>query len=43
MAIAIRSSLTEDLVDITPLSWIVLSLWTIAAAAVTGAILLRRP
>jgi len=43
MAIVIRSSLTEDLVEITPLSWIVLSVWTIAAATVTGAILLRRP
>jgi ABC-2 type transport system permease protein len=42
MAIAVRSSLTEGLVEMTLLSWIVLSLWTFVAGAVTGAILLRR-
>jgi len=43
MAIAVRSSLTEGLVEMTLPSWIVLSLWTLVAGIVTAAILLRRP
>jgi len=42
MAIAVRSSLTDGLVEVTLSSWIVLSVWTLVAATVTGAILLRR-
>jgi ABC-2 type transport system permease protein len=42
MALAVRSSLTDGLVVMTGRSWVVLTVWTAAAAAVTGVVLVRR-
>jgi ABC-2 type transport system permease protein len=42
MALAVRSSLTDGLVEMTGRSWVVLVVWTVAAAAVTGLVLVRR-
>lgn len=43
MALAIRSSLTEGLVEITIRSWVVLTVWTVAAGFATAVVLGRRP
>jgi ABC-2 type transport system permease protein len=42
MALAVRSSLTEGLVVMTPRSWLVLSLWTTVAGIFAGIVLVRR-
>jgi ABC-2 type transport system permease protein len=42
MALAVRSSLTDGLVVMTGRSWLILSLWTIAAGVITGIVLERR-
>jgi ABC-2 type transport system permease protein len=42
MALAVRSSLTDGLVVMTPRSWVMLSLWTGAAVLFTAIILVRR-
>ena len=42
MAILVRGSLTEGLVEVTARSWVVLSVWTVLAATMTAAILVRR-
>ena len=42
MAMAVRSSLTDGFVEVTLLSWVVLSLWTLVAGTITGAIIRRR-
>ena len=42
MALAVRSSLTDGLVAITARSWLILVVWTVAAGAITGVLLVRR-
>ncbi len=42
MALAVRSSLTDGLVEMTTSAWVVLTCWTIAGAAITGMVLVRR-
>jgi ABC-2 type transport system permease protein len=42
MALLVRSSLTEGLVEVTARSWVVLTVWAIVAAAVTGVVMGRR-
>lgn len=42
MALAVRSSLTNGLVDMTANAWLVLSAWTIVGALITGIVLVRR-
>jgi ABC-2 type transport system permease protein len=42
MALAVRSSLTDGLVEMSARSWLVLSLWTGLAAMITALVLVRR-
>lgn len=42
MSLLVRSSLTEGLVDATVKSWLVLAVWTVIAAMVTGVVMGRR-
>ena len=42
MALAIRSALTDGLVEITMKSWVILTAWTVGAALVTAVVLVRR-
>lgn len=42
MALAVRSALTDGLVEMTARYWVVLVSWTIAAGAITGFVLVRR-
>lgn len=42
MALAVRSSLTDGLTTMTAQAWIVLTVWTAAAASLTGLVLVRR-
>jgi hypothetical protein len=42
MSLVVRSSLTKGLVDVTFMSWVVLVVWVIAAAVVTGVVMGRR-
>lgn len=42
MALAVRSSLTDGLVEMPDRSWLVLSLWTGLAAMITALVLVRR-
>jgi ABC-2 type transport system permease protein len=42
MTLAVRSSLTNDLAEMTASAWIVLSVWTIVGALITGIVLVRR-
>jgi len=42
MALAVRSSLTDGIVESSARSWVILTLWTMISIAVTGAVLVRR-
>ena len=42
MALAVRSSLTDGLVEMTPRSWVTLSLWTAVSGMITAVVLVRR-
>lgn len=42
MALAVRSSLTEGLVEVTARSWVILGIWTVVSIFITGALLVRR-
>ncbi|MGA8040068.1 MAG: ABC transporter permease [Acidimicrobiia bacterium] len=42
MALAVRSSLTDGLVDMTARSWIILTLWTLIGGVATAVVLVRR-
>ena len=42
MSLLVRSSLTDGLVDVTPRSWAVLTIWTVAAAVAAGVVVGRR-
>jgi ABC-2 type transport system permease protein len=42
MALAVRSSLTDGLVEMTTRSWVILTVWAAAAGGATGIVLVRR-
>jgi ABC-2 type transport system permease protein len=42
MALLVRASLTDGLVEVTARSWVVLVAWLVLAAAITGLVLVRR-
>lgn len=42
MGVAVRSSLTDGVVEMSARGWVVLVLWTVFAIAATGAVLVRR-
>jgi ABC-2 type transport system permease protein len=42
MALVVRASLTDGLVAVTSQSWIILLVWLVIAAVITGVVLVRR-